>query len=761
MHTIASGWLGGDRKTTRNRRTLLQVEILEARETPSVATVQAGQVVRTATSAVLGADLPGYDRYLSAAHDGTGITPDAQTVQMVQNAGLSLLRLSDGSGADEFHFSQPSPPNQFPAGAALRANFIAAVGADAIVTVNFGTGTPQEAAAYLAYLDGSTANNFAIGTDTHGTDWKTVAYWATLRSQNALHNGDGLDFLRAGHPAPYGFHFWEVGNEVYFGAWDGNVAPSATAYVSFARTFAGLAQNIAPNIAIGVDVGNPVEWDPGWNIPMLQACAAQHFTPGFLSDHLYVYDGQLETLSDQTLLQDTVSQPGSVMPSYHAHAPRNWADRAADFRALLDTYLPSTASQVQLIAGEFNSNADGNNKQSSSLVNGLFLADAIGAILQTEYDGLSFWDLRNGYTNLADNPNLHGWRTGSDEGMLGSDFGGSPPATGPYVPYPTYFAAELASKMVHTGDQVVAASSDRLDLAIYAVKQANGHLALLVINKSAGSDIQETVNLNGFTPAMQATLWQYGMAQDDAQRDSTDGSSSLFQANPSLSISTTANGSSFAMLFPAYSMTVLDLAPSGQSTTQTGSFIGSGVQQASLAFDGSGRQVTAVVYDDGSLYLFDSAGAHFIGGFVQSASVAYDPQGQQVLDVVFASHELWSYDSSGAHFIGKSVQSVSVAFDSQGQQVTAAVFTVGAGLYLFDSAGVHFVAPNVQTVSLAFDRLGREVLDLVYTNTTLYQFDTAGAHFIGNGVQSVGLGFNPLGQAILDVVFLSSEMWQY
>lgn len=190
------------------------------------------------------------------------------------------------------------------------------------------------------------------------------------------------------------------------------------------------------------------------------------------------------------------------------------------------------------------------------------------------------------------------------------------------------------------------------------------------------------------------------------------------------------------------------------------SLIGSGVISASIAFDHAGHQVTAVVYADGSLYVFDMAGAHFIGGFVHSVSIAFNPQGQEIVDVVFASNQLWSYDLNGAHFIGNSVLSVSISYNSQGQQVTAAAFS-GGGLYVFDASGSHFVAPNVQAVSLGYDNLGRQVLDLVYSDTTLYQFDTSGAHFIGSGVQSVGLAFNQYAQQIIDVVFLSTQLWQY
>ncbi len=68
---------------------------------------------------------------------------------------------------------------------------------------------------------------------------------------------------------------------------------------------------------------------------------------------------------------------------------------------------------------------------------------------------------------------------------------GSPNGIAPrpvrYVPYPTYFAEQLASKIIQAGGNVVQASSSDAEPDHYAVLEANGHLDLLVINKSASA----------------------------------------------------------------------------------------------------------------------------------------------------------------------------------------------------------------------------------------------------------------------------------
>src|SRR5262249_4098496 len=149
--------------------------------------------------------------------------------------------------------------------------------------------------------------------------------------------------------------------------------------------------------------------------------------------------------------------------------------------------------------------------------------DALGGIMQTEYNAALFWDLRNGYDTGHHTNNVYGWRYGGDYGILGSS--GTPPATGTYVPYPTYFAEQLASIFAHDGDQVVRAVSDSATLSAYAVRGQNGRLELLVINKNPSTDVTEQFQLTGFAPSGQAAIWQYGKAQDTAQSQTSDGHS--------------------------------------------------------------------------------------------------------------------------------------------------------------------------------------------------------------------------------------------
>jgi alpha-L-arabinofuranosidase len=537
----------------RQRYALLRLELLERRDLPSTVTVNAGSIVRLVNDHVLGVNVDWWDTSLNTA----------RTQQLVQSAGLGMFRFPGGSSSDTWHFSQA--PTYAEGTSPSMAELIASVGGAGMVTLDYGSGSPQEAAAFLAYLNASPSSTVVIGPgltwdDASNqwvtTNWKTAGYWASLRTASPLPHDDGLNFLRI-HHAAFNFTYFEVGNEVY-GSWEtdhhgtgpntGKPHDPAT-YVAFAKRFAAYAAPISPSISIGLDVGSPY-YDSNWTTKILAQCAALKWTPGFLSDHNYMQSPGDE--NDSYLLLDTVSDPNGQNPAN----PLDWAGRAAAYRKLLQQELGSSAARVSLLCTEFNSITYNPGKQTTSLVEGLFVADSIGSILQTEYNAALIWDLRNGWDASSNNsPSLYGWRQGGDYGLLGS--GNSPPATSTYVAYPSYFAEQLLSHMVHQGDSVVRAASSDPYLAVYAVKQANGHLDLLVINKSATASLTGNFQVSGFQPSAQATLWQYGKAQDTAQSKSPNGSAALAHFTATL----TLNGSNFSYQFPSYSMTVLDLTP--------------------------------------------------------------------------------------------------------------------------------------------------------------------------------------------------------
>ncbi len=92
------------------------VELLEGRELLAVVSVNAGQVVRSVDTQLLGVNLAWWDSDLNTA----------QTQQMVQAAGLTMFRFPGGSSSDDFHFNAPPTYNGEGTDASM-ASFIASV----------------------------------------------------------------------------------------------------------------------------------------------------------------------------------------------------------------------------------------------------------------------------------------------------------------------------------------------------------------------------------------------------------------------------------------------------------------------------------------------------------------------------------------------------------------------------------------------------------------------------------------------------------
>src|SRR5262249_35937574 len=126
-----------------------------------------------------------------------------------------------------------------------------------------------------------------------------------------------------------------------------------------------------------------------------------------------------------------------------------WKNDAADLRRQLTDYLGAGGDNVEIVCTENNSVSSDPGKQSTSLVNGLFLADSTANILQTEFKMFVWWDLGNGYTTgTNNNSSLYGWRNYGDYGITSTDD----------EPYPTFYVMKLLSRFARPGDTLVEAT---------------------------------------------------------------------------------------------------------------------------------------------------------------------------------------------------------------------------------------------------------------------------------------------------------------
>jgi Immunoglobulin domain len=428
--------------------------------------VDATSTVRVVDERVFGMNTPFWDSTF----------PSATSLDSLTQMGTRFMRFGGGSATDAYDWSTnkdivSGTPWAFNVDAyAVQAK---AINAQSIITVNYGSGTPATAAAYVTYA-------------------------------NKTHS--------------YGFKYWEVGNECY-GTWeyDINVSPNDPyTYGTRAAQYIQAMKAVDPSIKIGVVAvtgedsdsngytGHPAT-NPrtnathnGWVPVMLATMKAAGVLPDFLIYHRY--DGSPGSESDSVLLQ----------------AALTWPTDAANLRQMVTDYLGTAGANVELLVTENNSVYGSPGKQSVSLVNGLYLADSIANVMQTEFNSLVWWDFHNGQSfNSATNvinigSSLYGWRLYGDYGIENQPTGDR---------YPTFYVAKLLSHFARGGDTVVKTTSSANLVSAYGVKRLDGSLSVLVINKSPTATNTVNVTTKGFTPGGAATVYSYGIPQDTAAQN--------------------------------------------------------------------------------------------------------------------------------------------------------------------------------------------------------------------------------------------------
>jgi len=511
----------------------------------AVVTVNAGTTLRTVDDRQFGANSTVWDSALGSA----------QTQSLLQAAGIRAIRLPGGSLSDEYHWRNNTnldhatiaAPWTWASGFDKSAGLITGLNAHAMITVNYGTGTPQEAAAWVAYANFPTSggsdvtlgmDNPAPGTTALPTpgpyDWQTARTWANLRAAAPLATDDGMNFLRLGRSAPFGFKYWEIGNENY-GSWESDLQSPKQGAVTYATRAADYMQKmraVDSSIKIGVVVETGNQYN-NWTANVLGTLATLNAKPDFVIYHRY--DGAPGQENDATLL----------------HAASTWQADATDLRNQVNGAFSANGPGVEIIVTENNSVYSNTGKQTTSLVNGLYLAHSVASVMQTEIRGLFWWDIRNG-TDFANNlsTSLYGWRNWGDYGILSSQATNGPATN--YETYPTYYAFKLLSYFVRGGDSIISASSNNSLLSVFAAHRADGSYALLVLNKDPVNDINGSFTLNGVN-ILNARLYGFGKANDNAARLNAPGCADITASTAGYT------GASFSQSFPSYSMTVVSL----------------------------------------------------------------------------------------------------------------------------------------------------------------------------------------------------------
>ena len=430
------------------------------------------------------------------------------TIGLLQELGVTTLRFPGGSLSDEYHWYSNKTGNNTWEWWLSFAEFTQAatnIGAQVFITANYGTGTPQEAAAWVRHAN--VTNHLA-------------------------------------------FKYWEIGNECY-GDWeaDTNINPhDPYTYAVRATNYIRQMKAADPSIKVGIVVAagensstnaythlHPVinprtgETNRGWTPILLATLKLLGVTPDFAIYHYYPEYTFQE--SDPLLLQRSV----------------NWARDAAGLRQQITDYFGAAGTNIELVVTENNSNAGQQGRQSTSLVNGLYYADSLAQLAKTEFNAFVWWDLRNS-TDTAGlfDPTLYGWRDYGDLGMVNGLTNRSP----------VFYAAKLMRHFIEPGDKILNATSDYLWLSSYAARKQNGSVNLLVLNKDTVTNLNAQISLNDFSPSAVALLTSYGIPQDEAAR--------MNGNQQARDVSTNSFGSAasnFSYDFPPLSMTLFTLTP--------------------------------------------------------------------------------------------------------------------------------------------------------------------------------------------------------
>jgi alpha-L-arabinofuranosidase len=458
--------------------------------------VDAGQALHTVDARQFGVNTATWDGNLG----------NSQTLPLLKEMGCLALRWPGGSTSDTYHWATDGTGNS-----RFRNVATNLPGAQIFITINYGSGTPSEAVAWV--LSANKTNNC-------------------------------------------GFKYWEIGNECY-GTWENDthaVQHDPYTYATNAATYIQSMRAAYPNVPIKIGVvvvpgedsyvnnTNHQVTNPrtglkhyGWTPVMLTTLNGLGVMPDYIIYHFYpqytTANSPNSADSDPLLLQ----------------AAANWSGDAADLRQQISDYIGSPGSNIEMCVTENNSDAGSMGRQSTGLVNALYIADSTSQLMKTEFRSYIWWDLRNGSDTSGDfDPTLYGWRSNGDYGLLsGSNFR-----------YPSFYAEKLLQYFARPADSVLSASSDYLLLSAYAVRRTNGALTMLVINKDTTTNFNAQIALANFVPWASATIQSFGIPQDQAAKN-----------NASLSLQDIATtnfptaGTNFTYSFPALSLTLFTFAP--------------------------------------------------------------------------------------------------------------------------------------------------------------------------------------------------------
>jgi hypothetical protein len=349
---------------------------------------------------------------LAAWDDIYGHVEATKMTHDLESAGLALIRYPGGSWADEYDWktntdsskcSNGSPTAACDSVDALSFTSVSArarsAGASTFATVNYGSGTPAEAAAWVTHAAKAGRQAVAlweVGNETYSC------------SETNLHLAEAPTFVKGYAP-------------------DGQDCPStavlARSYAADAPGYLKAMKQASPTAQIGVPwafgrnqaAGAGISDAPLWNTRVLRAVKGEI---SFVDAHWYPFN-EVAGVSTQRILFSTRRIPAA----------------AAQIRRTLRSDAPGST----FVVGEANIS-----ERLTTLdfqpVSALFAAATSLEWLSQGAQSVDWWDLNN-----------FGAPTTGDYGLISS---GSPEAAPAGTPFPAFYGEALASQLTASGSRV-------------------------------------------------------------------------------------------------------------------------------------------------------------------------------------------------------------------------------------------------------------------------------------------------------------------
>ena len=439
----------------------------------------------------------------TAVYDGD--MNDTPIPGLLKAAGINALRYPGGSYSDIYNWETNVAEGGYDAPGTDFANFMAtaqAAGAQPIITVNYGTGTPALAAAWVQDAD--------VTND-------------------------------------YGIQYWEVGNEVYgngtYGAnWEADAhcetslnGPPVTIGSEPSQTYDCGPTQYADNVLQYISAMKAVD-------PNMHVCAILT-TPGFWPDG--VTNSEYPDSWNQTVLSILGSQTSCVIVHYYPGGsstagmltdPSGISTIVSTLHSEISQYAGVSPGSVKILVTETNSTIDMDTQPGA-----LFAADNYMTWLENGTANVDWWDEHNGASAAS---TVDGETDYGDEGIFsnGSSIGG---ATEPAVdtPFAPYYGIEMLSKLGSPGDEMVTSTSSNALVRVHAVRRADGGLDVLIDNEDPSNSYTVSLSFSGFTPSGSPTVYTL--------------------ANNATSITSATQSSTSSVTVGPYSLSVVQLPGSG------------------------------------------------------------------------------------------------------------------------------------------------------------------------------------------------------